>query len=91
MGRIGTPSSIEETALALDAILTRSPHPTETVQRGLKWLSEATHHGTHFPPTPIGFYFANLWYFEKLYPLIYTNAALMKCDMTGATFIDGQS
>lgn len=78
-GRIGTPSSIEETALVLDAILTRSSHQSETVQRGLKWLAEATHHGTHFPATPIGFYFANLWYYENLYPLIYTNAALQKC------------
>lgn len=78
-GRIGTPSSIEETALALDGLLTTSPEMTDTVQRGLKWLSEATHHGTHFPPTPIGFYFANLWYFENLYPLIYTNAALLRC------------
>ena len=34
--------------------------------------------GTHFPPSPIGFYFANLWYFEKLYPVIYTVAALTR-------------
>ena len=27
-------------------------------------------------PTPIGFYFAKLWYFEKLYPIIFTVAAL---------------
>ena len=27
-------------------------------------------------PTPIGFYFAKLWYFEKLYPIIFSVAAL---------------
>ncbi|MCH7687840.1 MAG: hypothetical protein IH899_14345 [Planctomycetes bacterium] len=26
--------------------------------------------------TPIGFYFAKLWYFERLYPLIFTTSAL---------------
>jgi squalene-hopene/tetraprenyl-beta-curcumene cyclase len=27
---------------------------------------------------PIGFYFAKLWYFERLYPLIWTTGALGK-------------
>jgi hypothetical protein len=27
-------------------------------------------------PRPIGFYFAKLWYFEKLYPLIFLVSAL---------------
>jgi hypothetical protein len=26
--------------------------------------------------SPIGFYFAKLWYYEKLYPLIFTVSAL---------------
>jgi squalene-hopene/tetraprenyl-beta-curcumene cyclase len=30
----------------------------------------------HRQPAPIGFYFAKLWYYEKLYPLIFTVAAL---------------
>jgi squalene-hopene/tetraprenyl-beta-curcumene cyclase len=29
-------------------------------------------------PSPIGFYFAKLWYFERLYPLIFTVAALRR-------------
>ena len=32
--------------------------------------------GLLFKPTPIGFYFAKLWYFEKLYPIIFTVSAL---------------
>jgi squalene-hopene/tetraprenyl-beta-curcumene cyclase len=32
--------------------------------------------GRYREPAPIGFYFAKLWYFERLYPLIFTVAAL---------------
>ncbi len=77
-GRAGTPSSIEETALALDA-LAEIPHCEATV-RGVEFLRTATRDGTHFPPSPIGFYFANLWYYEKLYPIIFTVAALTRVD-----------
>jgi squalene-hopene/tetraprenyl-beta-curcumene cyclase len=27
-------------------------------------------------PSPIGFYFARLWYYERLYPMIFTVGAL---------------
>ncbi len=27
-------------------------------------------------PAPIGFYFAKLWYYERLYPMVFTVAAL---------------
>ncbi len=75
-GRAGTPSSIEETALALDALA--EGLPGEAGRRGIEYLRIATRNGTHFPPSPIGFYFANLWYYEKLYPLIFTVGALEK-------------
>ena len=88
-----TPASIEETALALEALTTSRSHGTlitsarsgerfdpieidQTIVRGVSWLIEHTNRGTRFDPTPIGFYFAKLWYFEKLYPLIFTVAAL---------------
>ena len=29
-------------------------------------------------PSPIGFYFAKLWYYERLYPMIFTVAALAR-------------
>ena len=32
--------------------------------------------GTWTRPTPIGFYFAKLWYYERLYPMVFTVAAL---------------
>ena len=59
----GSFGGIEETALAVAA--------TGDV-RGRRWLLTRT----AFDPAPIGLYFAKLWYFEKLYPLIFTVAAL---------------
>jgi squalene-hopene/tetraprenyl-beta-curcumene cyclase len=38
--------------------------------------------GGLYDPTPIGFYFAKLWYFEKLYPLIFTVGALGRATRT---------
>jgi squalene-hopene/tetraprenyl-beta-curcumene cyclase len=71
-----TPSTIEETALAVEALAGQDAIEVEVVERGVAWLAERTARGTRFDPSPIGFYFAKLWYFEKLYPLIFTVAAL---------------
>jgi squalene-hopene/tetraprenyl-beta-curcumene cyclase len=79
-------SSIEETALAVDglcAILLQSaiPNPKseiEAIRRGAEWLIRNTEHGQSTPASPIGLYFARLWYFEELYPLIFALSALGK-------------
>lgn len=68
------PSSVEETALAVEVLLDIANR--DAVQRGVAWLVEAVESGRFRDPSPIGFYFAKLWYFEKLYPLIFTVAAL---------------
>ena len=70
-GERGSPSSVEETALAT-ATLGSGP----AAERGIRFLIEATDRGHEFPATPIGFYFAKLWYFEELYPVIWTISAL---------------
>jgi squalene-hopene/tetraprenyl-beta-curcumene cyclase len=81
-GAKGVPGSVEETALAvevlLDADVAASPaHPlTPALERGLEWLITAVEAGRLKSPEPIGFYFAKLWYYEKLYPMISTVAAL---------------
>src|SRR6185295_16072428 len=77
-GKPGSPSSIEETALALEALAYTAPSAAENTSllRGVQALIEQTNRGRTFDPSPIGFYFAKLWYFEKLYPLIFTVAAL---------------
>jgi squalene-hopene/tetraprenyl-beta-curcumene cyclase len=74
-GGPATPSSIEETALAVEILCADSAgHPAAL--RGLTWLMHRVEDGTWREPSPIGFYFARLWYFERLYPLIFTVAAL---------------
>jgi squalene-hopene/tetraprenyl-beta-curcumene cyclase len=93
-GQSDVPSSIEETALAIESLcaciskhslllpysklLSDSDHAAtlSAIRSGLHWLTTATRAGTDYPASPIGFYFAKLWYFEKLYPLVYTVAAL---------------
>jgi squalene-hopene/tetraprenyl-beta-curcumene cyclase len=75
-GNAHTPSSVEESALAVEALLDYGPHAQPAVTRGLAWLLDAVERGNFLQPAPIGFYFANLWYFEKLYPIIFTVAAL---------------
>ena len=49
---------------------------TDCIARAAAWLVERTDGGTRFDPAPIGLYFARLWYFERLYPLIFTVSAL---------------
>jgi squalene-hopene/tetraprenyl-beta-curcumene cyclase len=49
------------------------------VHRGAAWLLRATNMGAETPPSPIGLYFASLWYYEELYPLIFTVWALGRC------------
>ncbi len=75
------PSSVEETALAVDVLLDLAAGDI-AVERGLLWLIDAVESGRFREPSPIGFYFAKLWYFEKLYPLIFTVAALGRASTT---------
>jgi squalene-hopene/tetraprenyl-beta-curcumene cyclase len=83
------PASIEETALAVEALAAVAAHRsfpgrsgleqlTPALVRGVNWLIDRVESGTWTEPAPIGFYFAKLWYFEQLYPLIFTVGALRK-------------
>jgi squalene-hopene/tetraprenyl-beta-curcumene cyclase len=74
-GCLGTPSSVEETALALEALLA-AWDTDAAVARGLVWLCDAIEAGRLHEPTPIGFYFAKLWYFERMYPIVFAVSAL---------------
>jgi squalene-hopene/tetraprenyl-beta-curcumene cyclase len=66
-GSWGIKGSIEETAVAIAAL---EGHPCTA--RGLDWLKQQTRDGTDFPASPIGLYFARLWYHERLYPMVWT-------------------
>ena len=82
----GTPSSVEETALAVEALarwlrldvprLGDAASVEAAVQKGTEWLVRQVETGDWKKPSPIGFYFARLWYEERLYPLIFTAGAL---------------
>ncbi|XZE51970.1 prenyltransferase/squalene oxidase repeat-containing protein [Planctomycetaceae bacterium SH139] len=46
------------------------------VTGGAEFLCQAVRQSKHHDPWPIGFYFAKLWYHERLYPTVFTTAAL---------------
>ena len=71
-------SSVEETAVAVEA-LASVPSGSQfepALCDGLGWLMGAVESGRHRQANPIGFYFARLWYYERLYPLVFTVSAL---------------
>ena len=80
------PASSEETAVAVEALAavwaTGAVDPSSlsavraALHRGADWLVHAVESGKWREPAPIGFYFAKLWYFERLYPMIFVTAAL---------------
>lgn len=112
-GGMGAPSSLEETALAVESIaagivalgvarepaslhsnseVPRSNHlriqlrpgmrlPAEdaalgAVRNGAAWLIDPVRWSKAQNPSPIGFYFAKLWYAEAAYPVVFSMAAL---------------
>jgi squalene-hopene/tetraprenyl-beta-curcumene cyclase len=80
-GATGAPSSVEETALAVDALLAVGvPLESSSLTDGLDWLLKQVESGTYTETTPIGFYFAKLWYFEQLYPVVFSVSALHRAE-----------
>ena len=73
--------SVEETALAVESLLSfddSSPLFESCIEKGIRWLCDAVESNRHRTPSPIGFYFAKLWYYEELYPLLFSLSALGK-------------
>ena len=80
-GGNGTESSVEETALAVAALSAAGPlgpcdHGCDAIERGVNWLISAVERQDHVRASPIGLYFAKLWYYESTYPLAFTVSAL---------------
>jgi squalene-hopene/tetraprenyl-beta-curcumene cyclase len=77
-------SSVEETALAVAGLLSALDNADLcddnslqiAIRQGVDWLVRAVEDGRHRQPAPIGFYFAKLWYYERLYPLAFAVEAL---------------
>ena len=72
--------SIEETALALEILADGEDNSGDKslADMGLRWLCDRVREKRYTQPSPIGFYFAKLWYHERLYPQIFTAAALSR-------------
>lgn len=68
------PCSIEETGMALEALAGTAS--VTCVDRAALWLVEQIEADKWCQPSPVGFYFARLWYYEKLYPQIAAVAGL---------------
>jgi len=95
-GAPGGPSSIEETALAVNALAGMVSDPNSrrsaafwdsvgsAISNGVSWLIERTDEGRVVTASPIGLYFAKLWYFERFYPLIFTVSALERVQESDA-------
>ncbi len=78
-GHLTQVSSLEETALAVEALLPAAQTDSRArmaVESGIEWLIAAVEEGRHREASPIGFYFARLWYYERLYPLTFSVSAL---------------
>lgn len=82
-GDLGAPASLEETAVAVEAIAVACRHDCydghevqRQLARGAGWLVLRSEEGRTFPAAPIGLYFASLWYHEAMYPLVFVAAAL---------------
>jgi squalene-hopene/tetraprenyl-beta-curcumene cyclase len=71
-GAHGAPSTLEETGMvvaALSVVARDDPRVSNAAARGAAWLSTAA--AGNLEAAPIGLYFAQLWYYEELYPLVF--------------------
>ena len=89
-GAPGAPSTVEETGVVLLAIAREvddrelGARVKDAVRRGASWLSTAITTGS-FHAAPIGLYFARLWYYEDLYPLIFALSGVRSCFLQECT------
>jgi squalene cyclase len=68
------PGTVEETSLAICALVSIN---SDACLKGLGWLKNKVMDGG-LQQSPIGLYFAMLWYDEKMYPLVYYIEALRR-------------
>lgn len=87
-GDRGLRSSIEETGVALSALSLPGTAGEErgvndAIGRGAAWLAAAVRDGA-LTASPVGLYFAQLWYYEDLYPVVFALGALGRFRRAGA-------
>jgi squalene-hopene/tetraprenyl-beta-curcumene cyclase len=71
-------STLEESSVVLEGLIACSGQiaPDSTIMLGLEWIAKKLQQGGLDDAQPIGFYFAKLWYYEKLYPALFSLSAL---------------
>ncbi|MGL4943468.1 MAG: prenyltransferase/squalene oxidase repeat-containing protein [Thermoguttaceae bacterium] len=75
-------SSIEETSVVIEALATVNAGETlqssaaAALEGGLDYFVRSIEEGRLDEATPIGLYFAKLWYYEDLYPTLFAQAAI---------------
>jgi squalene-hopene/tetraprenyl-beta-curcumene cyclase len=77
----GMASSFEETGLAV-AALSDGEH-REAVKGGVSWIAGNLPQEALPASTPVGLYFAKLWYSERLYPVIFALQGLIRAARSG--------
>ena len=77
-GSAGVKSSVEETALAVGILCDFWDDEVvrERTLNGARYLARRIAEDGLAEPTPIGLYFTLLWYWERLYPVIWSTGAL---------------
>jgi squalene-hopene/tetraprenyl-beta-curcumene cyclase len=88
--------SVEETAMAVQALAALRrwkvmPVDPEVVASGMAWLMGQTREGSAFSASPIGLYFARLWYHEQLYPVVWLLGALRAVGGRGETEAEAET
>jgi squalene-hopene/tetraprenyl-beta-curcumene cyclase len=77
LGEPRGPSNVEETALAVEALLAAPIDSRQTVlEAGLAWLVRAIQESRHCQAAAIGLQLGRLSYAEKVFPLAFTVSAL---------------
>jgi squalene-hopene/tetraprenyl-beta-curcumene cyclase len=84
-GHDGVELGCSEAENSRETAMSGSPGPAAgnepyrvAIIRSVEFLLGSVEQGRHRVPWPIGFYFAKLWYHERLYPLIFATIALAK-------------
>jgi squalene-hopene/tetraprenyl-beta-curcumene cyclase len=76
-GCADSPSTAEETGLALRALAMHGGSVgDDACRRAAEWLIEHQSADGSWNAAPIGFYFAVLWYHERMYPLAFALGGL---------------
>ena len=87
----GWGNSVEETAVVVEALsaFADQTNVAAAYHCGLNWLLEAVESDHFLQTSPIGLYFAKLWYYEDLYPVIFTASALRQALRTPVPTCNG--